>query len=324
MRRRDFIALAATAAFWTRSARAQVTPVIGFLNSGSQEEFAPLVLGFHDGLRQGGFEEGRTVAIEYRWAEGSYDRLPSLASDLVRQSVNLIAATGGSVSALAAQGATSSIPIVFEAGGDPVRLGLVRSLNRPGGNITGVMNFFSTLVAKRVEIIHELVGSDRALSVLGNPNNPTTAAQLVVIRSAAKILGREVDVVLVHNEAEIDAAFEMIARRGAAALALLADPSLANRRHQVTALAARYRLPAIYSHRDFVAAGGLISYGTDLRDVFRQVGVYSAKILQGAAPADLPVTQPTRFELAINLTAAKALGLTIPPTLLVQADEVIE
>jgi putative ABC transport system substrate-binding protein len=326
--RRDFLALVGGAATgplaWPRGVRAQELPVIGFLNSGSPRVFAPQVQGFRAGLNEGGYVEGQNVTVEYRWAEGAYDRLPGLAAELVRRPVALIAATGGTVSALAAKAATSSIPVIFEAGGDPIRLGLVASLNRPGGNVTGVSNFFVPLVVKRVELIHELAPAIRKIAILSNPSNPTTESQIAVIRAAADALRLDIDVLHANDEPEIAVAFEAMVRRRVGALTVLADPLLANRRGQITALAARHGLPAIYSHRDFIVSGGLISYGTDLRDVFRQVGLYATKVLQGTPPSDLPVMQPRKFELIINLNAAKALGLAVPPTLLALADEVIE
>ena len=328
MNRRDFIALMGGAAVMPLApplaVPAQELPVIGFLNSGSPRVFARQVQGFRAGLNEGGYVEGRNVAVEYRWAEGSYERLPILAAELVRRRVALIAATGGSVSALAAKAATSSIPVIFEAGGDPIQFGLVASLNRPGGNVTGVSNFFSPLAAKRIEIINELIPAVRKIAVLANPNNPTTEGQVGIIRAAANTLRLQVDILHAGNEHEIAAAFETIVQRQLGALTILADPLLANRSGQITALAARHGLPTIYSNREFVTSGGLVSYGTDPRDVFRQVGVYAAKVLGGVPAADLPVTQPTKFELVINLNAAKALGLAIPPTLLARADEVIE
>ena len=314
------------AAVWPRAARAQqsVTPVIGFLNSGSPNAFRPMFVGFHRGLAEAGYIEGRNVAIEYRWAEGQYDRLPAYAAELVRHSVQVIAATGGSVSALAAKASTTTIPIVFEAGGDPVTLGLVSSLNRPASNVTGVSNFFGPLAAKRLEILRELVPTSAVIVALVNPNNPTSDSQMVDIQTAARALGLQIQVVNASSEREIDAAFANIVERRVGALAVIADPFLANRRDQITALAARHALPAMYSHRQFVNSGGLISYGTDLVDVFRQVGVYTGQILHGVKPADLPVLQPVKFELVINLKTAKALGLTVPQTLLARADEVIE
>ena len=327
MRRREFITFFGSAAVaWPLATRAQQAPmpVIGFLNSGSSDAFRPLVAGFRRGLAEAGYVEGRNVSIEYRWAEGRYDRLPALAAELVRRPVSVIAATGGSVSALAAKSATSTIPIVFEAGGDPVTLGLVPSLNRPAGNITGVSNFFGTLAAKRLEILRELVPTSTVIATLTNPNNPTSESQLADIQAAARVLGLKIYIVKASNERDIEAAFANIVQERVGALTVLADPFLTNYHDQITALAARHTLPAIYSYRQSVISGGLLSYGTDLSDVFRQAGVYTGQILNGAKPTDLPVLQPTKFDLVINLKTAKALGLEIPSKLLFTADEVIE
>ena len=304
MRRREFITFFGSAAVaWPLATRAQQAPmpVIGFLNSGSSDAFRPLVAGFRRGLAEAGYVEGRNVSIEYRWAEGRYDRLPALAAELVRRPVSVIAATGGSVSALAAKSATSTIPIVFEAGGDPVTLGLVPSLNRPAGNITGVSNFFGTLAAKRLEILRELVPTSTVIATLTNPNNPTSESQLADIQAAARVLGLKIYIVKASNERDIEAAFANIVQERVGALTVLADPFLTNYHDQITALAARHTLPAIYSYRQSVISGGLLSYGTDLSDVFRQAGVYTGQILNGAKPADLPVLQPTKFDLVINL-----------------------
>jgi putative tryptophan/tyrosine transport system substrate-binding protein len=322
MRRREF--LGGLLASVGLPARAQQTPgVVGFLSSGSQTTVRPVLEGFKRGLAETGYSEGKNVTIDYLWAEGRYERLPMLASELVRRSVNVIAATGGSVSALAAKAATSTIPIVFEAGGDPVELGLVSSLNRPGGNVTGISNFFGPLAAKRLEVLRDLAPYASAIGVLANPSNPTTASQVTDIQAAGRNLGLSILVVHGADERDLEAAFRSLEDSRIKALAVTADPFFANRRAEVTALASRRSMAAVYSHRDFVVAGGLISYGTDLTDVFRQVGGYTGQILRGTRPGDLPVLQPAKFELVINLKAAKTLGITVPPTLLARADEVI-
>jgi putative ABC transport system substrate-binding protein len=326
MRRREFVSLLGGAAALPLTARAQqpAMPVIGFLSSGSPDTVRPMVEGFRRGLAEAGYAEGRNVLIEYRWAQGRYDQLPELVAELVRRPVDVIAATGGTVSALAAKRATATIPIVFEAGGDPVTLGLVASLNRPAGNVTGVSNFFGPLAAKRLEILRELVRTPDTIAVLANPNNPTTEGQMADTQAAGRALGARIHVVKASSEREIEAAFATIAALRIETVSVIADPFFANHRAQIIALAARYGLPTMYSHRQFVESGGLISYGTDLADVFRQAGAYAGQILHGAKPSDLPVLQPVKFNLVINLKAAKALGLTVPPTLLARADEVIE
>jgi putative ABC transport system substrate-binding protein len=325
MRRRDFIVALGGAAAWPQPARAQppAQPVIGFLSSGSPEPFAPQVAAFRDGLRQSGYVEGRNVAIEYRWAENQYDRLPALAAELVRRRVAVIAATGGSAAALAAKAATTTIPVVFTAG-DPVADGLVASLNRPGGNMTGAAVRIETMGAKRLGLLRELVPRAASIGVLLNPENSLFALQRKEAEKAARTLALRVEVVRAASDGEVDAAFVRLAELGADALLVGADPTYANRRRRLVALAARHAIPASYASRAYALAGGLMSYGTRIADAYRQVGLYTGRILNGEKPSDLPVVQVDRFELVINLKTAKALGLIIPPGVLATADEVIE
>jgi putative ABC transport system substrate-binding protein len=328
MRRREFIRLVGGAAVaWPFAARAEQSalPVIGFLNSGSPETYAPQLAGFRQGLNEVGYTEGQSVAIEFRWAKAQYDRLPELARDLVRRRVAVIAATGGSVSAIAAKSVTATIPIVFTSGGDPVRVGLVPSLSRPGGNVTGVSLFTSTLAAKRLELLHELVPAAKVIAMLVNPANPNSAADLEAVEAAAPAIGVRIVVLKASNGAEIGKAFDALSQYKVDAILVGADPLFDNTgRDQLIVLAARHAVPAIYDWRDVAVAGGLVSYGSNLAEGYRLAGVYAGRILKGEKPADLPVQQPTKFELVINLKTAKALGLTIPPTLLARADEVIE
>jgi putative tryptophan/tyrosine transport system substrate-binding protein len=323
LRRREFITLLSSAAAWPRAARAQqpAMPVIGFLRSSSIERSTHLVSAFRQGLKETGYSEGQNVAIEYRSAEGQYDRLPALAADLVRRQVTVIVATGGSAPALAAKAVTSTIPIVF-TGEDPVKAGLVVSFNQPGGNATGVSTLSTELGSKRLGLLSELVPNAKTIAVLTNPHGSDVERPDVL--SAARSLGQQVQVLNAVNEGEIDAAFVALARERPGALFVSNDPFLVSRREQIVALANHYKLPASYGYREFAEAGGLVSYGPSHTEPYRLIGVYTGRILKGAKPADLPVIQSTKFELVINLRTAKRIGLEIPPTLLARADEVIE
>ena len=322
-RRELLAALGGAAAAWPLAARAQQTmPVVGLIDAGTAAERAYVLTAFRRGLAEAGYVEGQNMAIEYRWAEGRYDRLPELAADLVRRRVSVIATPGTTVAALAAKAATTTIPIVFGAGSDPVGLGLVASLSRPGGNATGV-NFFSIeLVSKRMQLLRELVPSAKRIAVLVNPIDRSNDPALRDVESAA--IGQQVLAFEASTVREIDAAFDRLEREKIDALFVSGNTFFNIRRVQLAVLAARYAVPATYSQSGFVEAGGLMSYGTDLPDTFRQVGLYAARILKGAQPADLPVMQATKFVLAINLNTAQALRLDVPPTLLARADEVIE
>jgi putative ABC transport system substrate-binding protein len=326
VKRRDLVAgIAATGAAWPLALLAQqkAMPVIGFLASSSSGPSAPFVAGFRQGLSETGYVEGQNLAIEYRWAEGNYDRLPALAADLVARKVDVISAQS-TLSARAAKSATSTIPIVFTSGNDPVAAGLVVSLARPGDNLTGISFLTVELMAKRLELLSELVPHARVIALLVNPN--ISAAERIIrdMQEAARAKGVQLPILNAATESEIDAAFTSLVQLQAGALVLGTDPFFFSRREQLVALAARHAVPAIYESRELVAAGGLISYGINNIAVLHQAGTYVGKILKGAKPADLPVQQPTRFELVINLKTAKALGLTVPATLLARADEVIE
>jgi putative ABC transport system substrate-binding protein len=299
-------------------------PVVGFLNVASPGALRQQIAAFREGLKESGYVEGQNVAVEYRWAEGQYERLPELAADLVRQQVSVIVVGGGAQAELAVKAATTTIPIVFSAGGDPVRSGLVASLNQPSGNITGVYHFATGLEAKRLGLLHEMLPKATPIAVLINPNFADAENQLRDVQEAAARLGVQLVVVRANAESDFNAAFSTVVQQRSGALLVGASPFFNNRREQLVVLAARHALPTIYEWRDFAAAGGLMSYGTSLADAYRQVGVYAGQILKGAKPVDLPVVQSTRFELVINLSTAKALGIEVPPTLLARADEVIE
>jgi putative tryptophan/tyrosine transport system substrate-binding protein len=328
MRRREFITLLGAAAAWPLAARAQqgATPVIGFLNSGSPGERTHLVAAFHQGLGETAYVDGRNVTIEYRWAQGRYDRLPALADELVRQQAAVITATGDTVSPRAAKAATTTIPIIFVMGGDPVAAGLVPSFNRPGGNITGVSlvaSALAELVAKQLELLHELAPKAVVVGILLNPR-PSSEVDLSQLQSVARSKGLELVVLRANTDRDIEAAFSALVQKHAEALLIEPDVFFLDRREQLVALAARHAIPAVYSRREYAAIGGLMSYGTSLADAYRHAGIYTGRVLKGEKPADLPVLQPTKFELVINLKAAKALGLKVPLTLQVAADEVIE
>jgi putative ABC transport system substrate-binding protein len=327
VRRRDLITLVGGSAFALPvvAGAQQPMPVIGFIGIRSPAEAAHLSAAFRQGLDEAGYVEGRDVRIEYRWAENQYDRLPQLAADLVGRRVTVIATTGGGVSALAAKAASATTPIVFVAGDvDPVKSGLVNSLNRPGGNVTGITPFTSVLGPKRLQMLHDLVPKAAVIGMLVNPNFDDAETQVTEAQEAALTLGLQLNILNASGESDFDTAFSTFSKRQTGALLVGNDGLFLSRREQLAALAARYAIPAIYSYREYVTAGGLMSYAPSLADSYRRAGIYAGKILNGTKPADLPVEQPTRFELVVNLKAAKALGLELPPTLLDLADEVIE
>jgi putative ABC transport system substrate-binding protein len=326
LRRRQFLTLlSGTAAAWPLAARAEqpTLPIVGYVHADSPQTVLGLLGAFREGLGETGYVEGQNVAIEYRWAENDLSRIPELVADLVRRRVAVIATPGSSAAALAAKAATSTIPIVFSLGLDPVQLGLVASLSRPGGNITGVNSMSNELVAKRLGLLHELLPTATRFAVLVNPKNPTTESLKKDVEVAAAAIGPQIEFFTASTGVDIDTAFASLVQR-ADALLVHPDNLFINRRIQLTTLAARHAVPAIYPLRPDAEAGGLMSYGTKLADAHRQAGVYTGRILKGAKPADLPVVQPTKFEFVINLQTAKTIGLTVPPTLLARADEVIE
>jgi len=331
VRRREFFTLlgsaaAASSLSWPHAARAQqpAMPVIGFLSTRWPDETAYLVAAFRRGLAENGYAEGQNVAVEYRWALGQYDRLPALAADLVHRPVAVLVSTGAEPAAMAAKAATATIPIVANFAADPVESGLVASLGRPGGNVTGISNLTATLETKRLGLLHDLLPQATTIGVLVNPNFPAAAGQLRDIQEAARVTGLQLHILRASSDRELEAAFDAVGRNRIPALTVVGDPFFNSRRDKLAALARQHAVPAMYFFREFALAGGLMSYGIDLSDVYRRMGIYAGRILKGAKPADLPVIQPTKFEFVINLKTAKALGLEIPAGLLSFADEVIE
>jgi putative ABC transport system substrate-binding protein len=328
MRRRAFIAgIAGSAAAWPFAASAQrqpTTPIVGILGGHTGAEWTPFIGAFNVGLKEIGFADGQNVRIEYRWAEGHYDRLPALAADLVRSRAAVIVAVGGVNSALAAKAATSEIPVLFLTGNDPIELGFVKSFNRPGGNLTGINLQNAELESKRLELLRELVPNAATIAILINPDNRNHRLRADAMATAVRAGGQQVVVLGAAAEGDFELAFAQLAQRRADALIVSPDPFLDSHRERLVSLTARYAVPAIFQWREFVQAGGLVSYGTSLADAHRQMGNYAGKILQGATPADLPVVQPTRFELFVNLKTARALGLDVPMSILLRADEAIE
>jgi ABC-type uncharacterized transport system substrate-binding protein len=325
MKRREFLTLLGAAAAWPLAARAQQPmPVIGFLDSGSAGGMTANLAGFHKGLAETGYTEGKNLAIEYRWAQGRYDQLPALAADLVQRQVAVIAATRSSAPAVAAKAATSTIPIVFQTGSDPAKEGLVASINRPGGNVTGATRLTTSLVQKRLGLLSDLVPDMAVVALLSNPAGPQTPEQVREMEEPVRARGLALHVAKASTDADLDTAFAGIVAAGARALIIGSDNLFIDRRKRIVALTIRHKIPTIFFERDSVLDGGLMSYSSSLADSFRQVGVYVGRILKGDKPADLPILQPTKFDLILNLKTANTLGLTVPPTLLAIADEVIE
>jgi putative tryptophan/tyrosine transport system substrate-binding protein len=325
MRRRDFItAVSAVIAPPLVAGAQQEMPLIGFLSSRSPEDTTNVIAAFRSGLAESGFIEGQTVAIEYRFARGQYDELPKLAAELASEPIKVLVSTGGELSALAAKAATSVIPIVFTIGSDPVKLGLVASYARPGGNITGINILASMLETKRLTLLHELIPKATTIAVMADPKFSATAIEVHNVEQAAHALGLKVRVLRASTDDEIDAAFAMIAKERILALALIGDPFYDTRRAKLVALSAQYKLPTMFYFREFAVDGGLASYGVDVRQGYRQAAEYTARILKGARPADLPVIEPTKFEFVINLKTASTMGVEVPPSLSAEADEVIE
>jgi putative ABC transport system substrate-binding protein len=326
MRRREFIALVGSAAAWPLAARAQQpgTPVIGFLNSASPDSYVSQVKAFHQALKETGYVEGQNVAIEYRWAENQIARLPTLAAELAHRPVSVIAAGGSPASALAAKSATTTIPIVFMNAADPVAVGLVASFNRPGGNITGVTLLSAELVAKRLGILRDLLPSVKKIAMLVNPTRPGVDVQKAQVQEAARAIGLALQILDATSERDFDAVFQAVVRQEDDALILAPDALFLDRRVQIADLAIRYTIPTMFELREFVEAGGLISYGASAADLYRQGGTLTGQILMGKKPADLPVLQPTKFELTINMKTARALGIDVPTSMQMLADEVIE
>jgi putative tryptophan/tyrosine transport system substrate-binding protein len=323
--RRTFITGLGAAAAWPLAVRAQQKlPVIGFIDSATPDTVAPFLASFQLGLKQGGYAVGQNVSMEYRWAENQYDRLPALVGDLVQRQVALIMAAGAVNTPLAAKAATTTIPIVFMTGSDPVEIGLVPRMNRPGGNLTGFTAIANALGPKRLEILRELIPKISVVGLLANPSNPNTKNETSEMQALAREGGLRLQVVAASTIQELDAAFATLAQQKADAFIVTTDFFVITRRLQIATLAARYALPGIFSSRDNVDAGGLMSYGASVTDAYRQLGIYASRILKGEKPGDLPVIQPTKFELVVNLATARAIGLTIPETFLARADEVIE
>jgi putative ABC transport system substrate-binding protein len=326
MRRRDFIKVLSGAAAWPLAARAQtlISPTIGFLSSRSSDVDASLVTAFHQGLAANGFIDGRNVAIEFRWARGRYEQLPKLAAELVSKPVAVLVSTGGTVSARAAKASTTTTPVVFTTADDPVAVGLVDSLNRPGGNVTGITASFIETAPKRLELLRELLPKASKIGFLVNPDNPATLTESSVVRPAAAAMGQHIEILRAKAPQDIDRVFDSLKSLQLDAMLLAVDPFFFARARQIVTLAAREAIPTLYFRREFVAMGGLMSQGSNFAKLFRVVGDYAGRILKGAKPGELPVQQPTQFEVAINLKTTNALGITVPPTLLARADEVIE